>query len=87
MFLAAGAMALPGAHLGRAATAGLGAVVHVGAIVAPYARIPAGWIAVGDPARIHPRGRSRVELPALQAIQDPTGQLITQALGRPGRTK
>jgi len=22
----------------------------------------------------------------LQAIQDPTGQLITQALGRPGRT-
>jgi hypothetical protein len=58
VFLAAGAMALPGAHLGRAATAGLGAVVHVGAIVAPHARIPAGWIAVGDPARIYPPGEA-----------------------------
>jgi hypothetical protein len=58
VFLAAGAMALPGAHLGRAATAGLGAVVHVGAIVAPHARIQAGWIAVGDPARIYPPGEA-----------------------------
>jgi carbonic anhydrase/acetyltransferase-like protein (isoleucine patch superfamily) len=58
VFLAAGAMVLPGAHLGRAATAGLGAVVHVGAIVAPRARIPAGWIAVGDPARIYPPGEA-----------------------------
>jgi carbonic anhydrase/acetyltransferase-like protein (isoleucine patch superfamily) len=58
VFLAAGAMALPGAHLGRAATVGLGAIVHVGAIVAPRARIPAGWIAVGDPARIYPPGEA-----------------------------
>jgi hypothetical protein len=58
VFLLAGAMALPGAHLGRAATAGLGAVVHVGAIVAPHAWIPAGWIAVGDPARIYPPGEA-----------------------------
>jgi carbonic anhydrase/acetyltransferase-like protein (isoleucine patch superfamily) len=58
VFLAAGAMALPGAHLGRGATAGPGAVVHVGAIVAPQARIPAGWVAVGDPARIYPPGEA-----------------------------
>ena len=58
VFLAAGAMVLPGAHLGRAATVGLGAVVHVGAIVAPRARIPAGWVAVGDPARIYPPGEA-----------------------------
>jgi carbonic anhydrase/acetyltransferase-like protein (isoleucine patch superfamily) len=58
VFLAAGAMVLPGAHLGRAASAGPGAVVHVGAIVAPGARIPAGWVAVGDPARIYPPGEA-----------------------------
>jgi carbonic anhydrase/acetyltransferase-like protein (isoleucine patch superfamily) len=58
VFIAAGAMALNGAHLGRAATVELGAVVHVGAIVAPQARIPAGWIAVGDPARIYPPGEA-----------------------------
>jgi carbonic anhydrase/acetyltransferase-like protein (isoleucine patch superfamily) len=58
VFFAADAMALPGAHLGRAATVGLGAVVHVGAIVAPRARIPAGWVAVGDPARIYPPGEA-----------------------------
>jgi carbonic anhydrase/acetyltransferase-like protein (isoleucine patch superfamily) len=56
VFLAADAMVLPGAHLGRGATVDLGAVVHVGAVVAPQARIPAGWIAVGGPARIYPPG-------------------------------
>jgi carbonic anhydrase/acetyltransferase-like protein (isoleucine patch superfamily) len=58
VFIAAGAKALPGAHLGRAASVGLGAVVHVGAIVGPRARIPAGWVAVGDPARIYPPGEA-----------------------------
>ena len=58
VFLAAGAMALNGAHLGRAATVAAGAVAHVGAIVAPGARIPAGWVAVGDPARIYPPGEA-----------------------------
>jgi hypothetical protein len=58
VFLAAGAMVLNGAHLGRAATVAAGAVVHVGAIVAPGARIPAGWVAVGDPARIYPPGEA-----------------------------
>jgi hypothetical protein len=33
-------------------------VVHVGAIVAPQARIPAGWVAVGDPARVYPPGEA-----------------------------
>ena len=58
VFLAAGAMVLPGAHLGRAAAVGAGAVVHLGAIVAPAARIPAGWVAVGDPACCYPPGQA-----------------------------
>ena len=58
VFLAAGAMVLPGAHLGRAASVAAGAVVHLGAVVAPAARIPAGWVAVGDPARLYPPGQA-----------------------------
>ena len=58
VFIAAGAMVGNGAHLGRAASVAPGAVVHLGAIVAPHARIPAGWVAVGDPARSYPPGQT-----------------------------
>jgi carbonic anhydrase/acetyltransferase-like protein (isoleucine patch superfamily) len=58
VFIAVGAMVLNGAHLGRAASIGAGAVVHLGAIVAPHARIPVGWVAVGDPARSYPPGEA-----------------------------
>jgi len=58
VFIAAGAMVCNGAHLGRAAAVALGAVVHFGAIVAPEARIPAGWVAAGDPARPYPPGQA-----------------------------
>jgi carbonic anhydrase/acetyltransferase-like protein (isoleucine patch superfamily) len=57
-FIAAGAMVGNGAHVGRAASVAPGAVVHLGAIVAPQARIPAGWVAVGDPARAYPPGQA-----------------------------
>jgi carbonic anhydrase/acetyltransferase-like protein (isoleucine patch superfamily) len=58
VFIAAGAMVLNGAHLGRASSVAAGAMVHLGAIVAPYARIPVGWVAVGDPARAYPPGEA-----------------------------
>ncbi len=44
VFIAASAMVLNGAHLGRTASGAVGAVVHLGAIVAPQARIPVGWV-------------------------------------------
>jgi hypothetical protein len=69
VFIAAGAMVLNGANLGRAAAVAVGAVVHLGAIVAPQARIPAGWVAVGDPARIYPPGQAE----AIQAGLAQTG--------------
>ena len=65
VFIAAGAMVGNGAHLGRAASVALGAVVHLGAIVAPQARIPAGWVAVGDPARAYPPGQAEAIRTAL----------------------
>jgi hypothetical protein len=49
---------LNGTHLGLAASVVASAVVHLGAIVAPRARIPAGWVAVGDPARAYPPGQA-----------------------------
>ena len=58
VFIAVGAMVLNGAHLGRAATVAAGAVVHLGAIVAPQARIPVGWVAPGDSARVYPPGQA-----------------------------
>jgi carbonic anhydrase/acetyltransferase-like protein (isoleucine patch superfamily) len=58
VFIAGGAMVLPGAHLGQAASVGAGAVVHLGAIVALRARIPVGWVAVGDPACCYPPGQA-----------------------------
>jgi len=58
VFIAAGAMACNGAHLGRAAAVAAGAVVHIGANVAALARIPVGWVAVGDPARAYPTGQA-----------------------------
>jgi carbonic anhydrase/acetyltransferase-like protein (isoleucine patch superfamily) len=58
VFIAGGAMVLNGAHLGRAAAVAAGAVVHLGAIVAPQDRIPVGWVAVGDPACCYPPGEA-----------------------------
>ena len=69
VFIAAGAMVLNGAHLGRAASVAAGAVVSLGAVVAPQARIPVGWVAVGDPARSYPPG----EAEAIQAGLAETG--------------
>ena len=65
VFIAAGAMVGNGAHLGRAASVAPGAIIHLGAIVAPKARIPAGWVAVGDPAHAYPPGQAEAIRTAL----------------------
>jgi carbonic anhydrase/acetyltransferase-like protein (isoleucine patch superfamily) len=95
VFIAAGAMVLPGAHLGRAAAVAPGAVVHLGAIVAPAARIPVGWVAVGDPAQPFPPGQAEAIraglaeagwsfLPFMLGVDDAGGRRdqLRAALGR-----
>jgi carbonic anhydrase/acetyltransferase-like protein (isoleucine patch superfamily) len=57
VFIATGAMVFNGAQMGRASSVALGAV-HIGCIVPPMTRIPIGWVAVGDPARIYPPGQA-----------------------------
>ena len=54
VFIATGAMVFNGARMGRASSVALGGAVHIGCVVPPETRIPIGWVAVGDPARLYP---------------------------------
>lgn len=58
VFIATGAMVFNGARMGRASSVALGGAVHIGCMVPPQTRIPIGWIAVGDPARLYPPGEA-----------------------------
>jgi len=54
VFIATGAMVFNGAQMGRASSVALGGAVHIGCVVPPETRIPIGWVAVGNPARMYP---------------------------------
>lgn len=54
VFIATGGMVFNGAVMGRASSVALGAAVHIGRVVPAGERIPIGWIAVGNPARLLP---------------------------------
>jgi carbonic anhydrase/acetyltransferase-like protein (isoleucine patch superfamily) len=54
VFIATGCMVFNGASMGRASSVALGGAVHIGCRVPELERIPIGWVAVGDPARLYP---------------------------------
>jgi carbonic anhydrase/acetyltransferase-like protein (isoleucine patch superfamily) len=58
VFIATGAMVFNGATMGAASSVALGGAVHIGCVVPPQTRIPIGWVAVGDPARLYPPGEA-----------------------------
>ena len=58
VFIATGAMVFNGAQMGRASSVAIGGAVHIGCVVPPQTRIPIGWVAVGDPARLYPPGEA-----------------------------
>ena len=58
VFIATSAMVFNGAQIGRASSVALGGAVHIGCVVPPQTRIPIGWVAVGDPARLYPPGEA-----------------------------
>jgi carbonic anhydrase/acetyltransferase-like protein (isoleucine patch superfamily) len=60
VFIATGAMVFNGAQMGRASSVALGGAVHIGCVVPPETRIPIGWVAVGDPARLYPPGEADI---------------------------
>jgi carbonic anhydrase/acetyltransferase-like protein (isoleucine patch superfamily) len=57
VFVATGAMVFNGAVHGAASSLALGATAHIGCRVPAETRIPIGWVAVGDPARLYPPDR------------------------------
>src|SRR5215470_14205494 len=58
VFIATGAMIFNGARMGQASSVALGGGVHINCVVPPETRIPIGWVAVGDPARLYPPGEA-----------------------------
>ncbi len=54
VFIATNAMVFNGAQVGRASTVALGGTVHIGCRLPAGGLVPIGWVAVGDPAEIHP---------------------------------
>jgi carbonic anhydrase/acetyltransferase-like protein (isoleucine patch superfamily) len=54
VFIATGSMIFNGARLERASSVALGGAVHIGARLTREQRLPIGWVAVGDPARMYP---------------------------------
>jgi carbonic anhydrase/acetyltransferase-like protein (isoleucine patch superfamily) len=54
VFIATGAMVFNGARMGRASSVALGGAVHIACRLEPETRVPIGWVAVGDPAQLHP---------------------------------
>ncbi len=54
VFIATGAAIFHGAELGNGAEVRVHATVHLRTRLAPGAVVPIGWVAVGDPAELHP---------------------------------
>lgn len=57
VFVATGVSVFNGARVGRLSELRINAVVHVGTRLQPETTVPIGWIAVGDPAVLHPPER------------------------------
>ena len=68
VFMATGARVFNGAQMGRASSVALGGTVHIGCVVPPLARIPIGWVAVGEPARMYPPGEAEAIRAAIAEV-------------------
>ncbi len=77
VFIATGAMIFNGATMGRASSVALGGAVHIACVVPPATRIPIGWVAVGDPARLYPPG----EVEQIRAGIEETGGFFPFVFG------
>jgi carbonic anhydrase/acetyltransferase-like protein (isoleucine patch superfamily) len=53
-FIATGASLFPGSRVGAGAEVRINGVLHVNSALPEGAVVPIGWVAVGDPAELHP---------------------------------
>ncbi len=84
VFIATGATAFNGAHMGTASSVAVGGTVHIGCRLDPGTRVPIGWIAVGDPAQLHPPER----VDAVRTALDEQGGFLPYVFGvDPGLTR
>ncbi len=67
VFLATGATIFNGARIGTRAEVRINGTVHLKTNVPPDATVPIGWVAVGDPAEMHPPS----EHDEIWKVQDP----------------
>ncbi|MGH7107907.1 MAG: gamma carbonic anhydrase family protein [Acetobacteraceae bacterium] len=67
VFIATGAAIFHGAELGHGAEVRVHATVHLRTRLAAGAVVPIGWVAVGDPAELHPPAEHK----AIWAAQEP----------------
>jgi carbonic anhydrase/acetyltransferase-like protein (isoleucine patch superfamily) len=77
VFIATGAMVFNGARMGRASSIALGGAVHIGCVVPPLTRIPIGWVAIGDPARLH----SAADVEQIRAGLEEAGGFLPSVFG------
>jgi carbonic anhydrase/acetyltransferase-like protein (isoleucine patch superfamily) len=68
-FLATRVTIFNGARIGARAEVRIGGVVHVNSVLGPRATVPIGWVAVGNPAVIHPPS-AHEEIWAIQQTLD-----------------
>ena len=54
VFLATGSTIFNGAHIGARSEVRINGTVHLNSHLAPDSTMPIGWVAVGDPATLHP---------------------------------
>lgn len=67
VFLATGSTVFNGASIGARAEVRINGVVHLHTHLEPDTMVPIGWVAVGDPAQIHPCERHD----EIWAVQEP----------------
>ena len=81
VFLATGCTIFNGAHIGTRAEVRINGTVHLKSKLEPDATVPIGWVAVGDPATLHPPSEHD-KIWSLHAPLDIPGAVF--GLNRPG---
>ena len=81
VFLGTGATIFNGARIGTRAEVRINGTVHLKTVVAADATVPISWIAVGDPAKMHPPSEHE-QIWAVQDALDFPGTVF--GLSRPG---
>ena len=85
VFLATGSTIFNGASIGARAEVRINGVVHIRTRIEPDTTVPIGWVAVGDPAEIHPPGDDD-RIWAIQEQLDFPGHVFGLERPAPGET-